>query len=226
MPTSFIILILIGLAFSIWLPWFIQQNNKRRRAEMDDLQARQKWIIEEKDLPALGSGTIKYRVRSPEDHWEVLSVVTRSADTKDTTGTQVEFTEPWENAREGLFVIGPPVPDAGMALFGSMMGGLLVQMMAKLIVLPAEEMARLEVQKTDAPVTALATPEAVTWVNVPEFAKVVKPWTEQYKGDKLHPILLLGNEKLRVRVRGNFSKPADIEAFITMALAARKSVSL
>ncbi len=226
MPTYSIIIILAAFAFSIWLPWVIQKNNKRRREEMEELQARQNWIIDEKGLPALGSGTIKYRVRSKEDHWEVLSVVTRSADTKDTTGTVVEFSQPWKNVDSGLFVIGPSIPAKEMALFGSMMGGLLVQMVANASCLPAEDMARLEVQKTDAPVTALATPGAAGWVNVQAIAGVVKPWSERFRGEKLHPILLLGNGKFRVRVRGNFSKAADIEAFITMALAARGALSL
>jgi hypothetical protein len=226
MPASLIILILACLAFGIWLPWFIRQNNKRRRAEMDALQARRKWIIEDKDLPTIGTGTIRFRVHSPDDNWEVQSVVFRSAQTHDTTGTVVEFSQPWAGADPGMFVIGPAIPPKEMALFGSMMGGLIVQMVAKVAGLPAGEMARLEVQKTDAPVTPMATPEAVNWVDVPQFASVVKAWTEHYKGEKLHPVLLLGNGKLRVRVRGNFSKPADIEAFITMALTAGKSVSL
>lgn len=225
MPTSLILLILVGLAFSIWLPWFIQQNHKRRRAEMDALQARRKWIIEDKDLPTIGTGTIRFRVHAPDDNWEVQSVVFQSTQTHDTTGTVVEFSQPWVGASPGMFVIGPAIPAKEMALFGSMMGGFIVQMVAGAAGLPAGEMARLEVQKTDAPVTPMATPEAVNWVDVPHFASVVKAWTEHYKGEKLHPILLLGNGIFRVRVRGNFSKPADIEAFITMALAARKSVS-
>lgn len=224
MPPYFYILIALSIVFGLWLLRFLKRQRASWRAGMDALQRSKGWIVKDVQLSGFGKpGT--FEVIDPDGQWRVESII--QTQTQGVTGYQIQFTAAHPSASGGTLLLGPPLPDMGGGLIGSMMGGMVIPFLAKASGLPAEDMMgmRQVAVATKPPISLIATPGAENWVDPAGVAAVLEPWKSKYPSEKTCPIVILGGGELRVRVRTRLVEPREVKEFVETALAVRDAVT-
>jgi hypothetical protein len=134
--------------------------------------------------------------------------------------TEFDADEPRWN--DGLMIVGPsapdPAPDGGspLAALGTAEG---LRWLARFM---GEDVAKYGSVLTAYPahpaLTVLSTADPALRIDFGDLAKLLAAWDQPVRGDRGHPILILGPDGMRLRLRHGMARADHMERFIDLAL--------
>ncbi len=220
------LLILALLAFAVAFHLLLRRPERRDAEELAALGAQRGWIIE-RQMAVGGKG---YRVAvTPQDGAGWSCRVTRYINVaRGGTVRSTVFEDPAIRLSTGLVVIGPGLPDAerkaAAALLGPLGGGLERMLAVKML---GEELATLAPDLSVVDVASLpgatvfATGDTPAATIAAACAPLLNAWRRAHPKIEAAPILVLGPDGLRLRLRTDASSAPMLGAFLDLALAVR-----
>lgn len=235
MIQAFVILALI-LATMAGLYFFLVRPNKLDSEALQRLAGKRGWTIKRKMAGVSGAVSQSgrgYRIEvQPTDGSGWSCEVTRYQNIG--SGGHVwktEFVDPTTGPLDGMVVIGPAIPkkeaEAAAMLLGSFGGGLGKMLLSKLLGDETESVGNLQLLKEAgiSGATVFATPDAPADRIGAAYAPLLERWLRTHRHEKEFPILIAGQDRLRIRLRTDADKADSLEAFLDHALAARAALA-
>ncbi|WP_108661100.1 hypothetical protein [Acuticoccus kandeliae] len=224
-----VLVILAGIVFGLGLTFALLRQAKARRAAFDALGAARGWRITETQSTGGSARTID--VAPEADTWSCRVTRFRSSD----TNTQVETTElrdPATALPAGAVLIGPPIPAEAAAFSAMLLTSLDSPLGQKLLAGILGDAAGLasglvHVAKpggAERAFTVLASGGAEAGVDFDRIEAAIAPSRDGKADPKRFPIVLLGEDGLRVRMRASAYDAETLATFIDTALALRAAI--
>lgn len=225
-----VLLILAVVAFAVAFYFLLHRADRRDAEALAALAAQRGWSIERR-MATLGKG---YHVAvKPLDGAGWSCLVARYINVRrGGTVRAAAFEDPAIRLPAGLVVIGPGLPEAerraAAALLGSLGGGLERMMAVKVL---GEELAAQapDLRLVEAPglpnASTFATQEAPAAAIAAACAPLLDSWRKAHPKPEAFPILILGADGLRIRLRTDASTAPMLRAFLDLALAIRSRVT-
>ena len=224
MPDFLVLVLLIGLAVAAGVVIFLVQTQAQstQREAFQALAARRGWSLNISEQK-LGRPAV-LRLTSRSGHGWTAQARRLSGDAArpaQQLTTEYEADEPsWT---EGLLVIGPPLPEDQAAVLSQAQGALDSPEGQKLLSgFLGDDVAKygavLRQYPTKANITVLATADPRHRVDFGDIGKLIDTWKPQVSGEKGRPILILGPDGMRLRLRHGTRRADQMESFIDLAL--------
>ncbi|MBW6506671.1 MAG: hypothetical protein K0B00_07985 [Rhodobacteraceae bacterium] len=223
-PTPLIVLALAGLSGAALLIW-LWRDQTRRQAALRDMAARRGWQIA---ITLSRFGAPERTVLRPEGetqgHWELTCRRQHNDGGGVSEVASTEYLRPDPRWREGLLVLGPPLPAETSAMAGpllAMMQGPMGEALLAKLVGPglAHQASHLRLLPEVAGATAFASRDPADRADPAQIAAMLATWQSRKSGEAGRPILILGADGMRLRLRHQLKTPAEIEAFIDLGAA-------
>ncbi|MDP3959276.1 MAG: hypothetical protein Q8Q26_04240 [Pseudorhodobacter sp.] len=219
--TPLIVLALAGLAGPALLIW-LWRDQKRRQAALRDMAARRGWRIA---ITLSQFGAPERTVLRPQAQtqgpWELTSQRRHNDGAGVSEIAATDYSRPEPSWPEGLLVIGPPLPPEAAAMAGTMLammqGPMGEAVLAKLVGPGlALQASHLRLLPEVAGATAFASHDPANRADPARIAAQLATWQNLKPGEIGRPILILGPDGMRLRLRHQLKTPAAIEAFIDL----------
>lgn len=143
--------------------------------------------------------------------------------------TEFESAEPRWN--DDLLVIGPAIDPAlaGMAttLLAQLDGPMMQRLIGRMIDLSGPEaqlLTRLRPAATDGTALTLSSGDPTRRVDLPALVRAIAAWEPRVSGDAGHPVVVLGPQGLRIRLRHGIDRADHMEAFVDYCLGIARSL--
>lgn len=228
--TMALLLILALLAFAVAFHVLLRRPERRDVEALAALAAARGWTIERR-MATMGKG---YRVVvTPQDGAGWSCLVTRYINVgRGGTVRTTEFEDPEVGLSAGLVVIGPGLPDgerkAAASLLGTLGGGLermmAIRILGEELAASAPDLRLLEAACLPG-ATVFATDAAPAAAMAAACAPLLEAWRKAHPKTEADPILILGTQGLRIRLRTDASTEPLLSAFLDLALAVRSRVA-
>ncbi|MDP2740715.1 MAG: hypothetical protein Q8O82_18880 [Pseudorhodobacter sp.] len=207
------------------------RDQMRRRAALHAMAQRRGWQIEIR-LSQFGAPERTRLVPLPESAaapWEMTLRRQHNNGEGIAEVASTDYIRPDPRWLDGLLVLGPPLPPEAAAMAGMMLGMMQGPMGAALLgklVGPglAAQATGLRPLAPVAGATAFASRDPAGRADPAQIAALLSEWKSLKPGEAGRPILILGPDGMRLRLRHLLKKPEEIEAFID--LGARLADSL
>jgi len=214
-----IVLALVGLAGPALLIW-LWRDQKRRQAALRAMAARRGWqiAITLSQFGAPERAVLRPQAQS-QNPWDLTSRRQHNDGGGISEIASTDYTRPDPRWPEGLLVIGPPLPPEAAAMAGTMLammqGPMGEAVLAKLIGPGlAHQASHLHLLPEVAGATAFASHDPANRADPARIAAGLATWQSLKSGETGRPILILGPDGMRLRLRHQLKTPAEIEAFI------------
>jgi len=199
------------------------RNQTRRRAALHAMAQRRGWQIDinlsrfgaperTRLVPLPGSAAAPWQLalRRQHNNGEGISEI-----------ASADYTRPEPRWPDGLLVLGPPLPPEAAAMAGMMLGmmqGPLGEALLGKLVGPglAAQATGLRPLAPVAGATAFASRDPAGRADPAQIAALLSEWQSLKSGETGRPILILGPDGMRLRLRHLLKKPEEIEAFIDL----------
>ncbi|MCZ4291536.1 hypothetical protein [Hoeflea alexandrii] len=238
MIAAFAILALI-LAVMAGLYFFVGRPSKIDTEALQRLAGRRGWAIKSKmaGVAGIGEGIGEsgrgYRIEvRPTDGSGWFCEVTRYQNIgRGGFVRKTEFVDPGASPFDGMVVIGPAIPEkeakAAAMMFGQFEGKLGRMLLSTMLGDAAEIAGDLQlIENAGIPgATVFATPDAQVDRIGAAYAPLLASWLRTHRDEKEFPILIAGQDRLRIRLRTDADSSDRLETFLDHALAARKALS-
>jgi len=219
--------IVVLIAATAWLLWrFVVRSDRRDAEALQRLAHKRGWTIR-RHMETGGTG---YRIEvSPRDRDERWTCTVRRWRNTRVTATvrTTEFTSDVARTHAGMVVVGPGIPrrdaDEAARMLGNLDGTLALWLLARIFgEEDADAHASLRpVRGVELPgATVFATPDADARAVTDPLAGLLAEWNTQDEDMEQFPVALIVDATgLRMRVRTDLARAADLEAFIDRARA-------
>lgn len=212
----------LALAAGVGVLWYRQLQTARLEA-LQALAARRGWALVMSERTLGRPGVLRLSPRGGH----AWTVETRRA----AAGTQgraaemqrTEFAAEDPRWTEGLLIIGPALPPDAQEIVPGRTGSLDTPEIARLLArLLGEDLSRYGAVLRPFPappgISVFATSDPTHRVMLADFAKLHASWVPLAKGEAGRPVILLGPDGLRVRLRHGIRRADRMEAFIDFSL--------
>jgi len=225
--TTILLLVLAAGAGAGLVLWLHHRTTAEREA-FQALAARRGWSLTISEQKLGRPASLRLTARSGSG-WQAEA----RRLTHDVSGAPItlttEFTADEPHWSDGMLLIGPPVPAETMALLREVLDTPASTAALKLLTQlfgedPTIDMSTLRLYPGPAEVTVLATADPAHRIDLPDLAQAITDWTPHLPGDKGLPIVILGPDGLRVRLRHGTRRADQMESFIDFSLDIARNI--
>ncbi|WP_373356558.1 hypothetical protein [Pseudoroseicyclus sp. CXY001] len=213
--------LVVILAGGLALATALKRQTARRREDFEELAARRSWQLNF-NRESLGRPAVtRFQPRSGAK-WLVESRA-RPGEPKGAEGQATEFSARDPHWSDGLFIMAPPMAPELAALAGLITGPLEGEIAEKLLtrlVGPslATEAKGLRLQEGPEGVTILASTALGHRFETAPMARALLGWEPVARGERGQPVLIIGRDGMRLRLRRSLGRASDMERFIDLSL--------
>ena len=219
--TTILLLVLAAGAGAGFVFWLHHRTTAEREA-FQALAARRGWSLTISEQKLGRPASLRLTARSGSG-WQAEA----RRLTHDVSGAPItlttEFTAEEPHWSDGMLLIGPPIPPDKADLARSVLEtpgssaalSLLSQLFGED---PTIDMSTLRLYPGPVEFTVLATADPAHRVDLGDLAQAVSDWTPLQPGDKGQPVVILGPDGLRVRLRHGTRRADQMESLIDFSL--------
>ncbi|MEZ4317597.1 MAG: hypothetical protein R3F61_08830 [Myxococcota bacterium] len=211
--------LLMGFGALIW--FFVVKPDRAEAAGLAALAARTDWRVE-RHTPHGGRG-YHVDIRPVSGDWRCRVTRYRNGST---TVLTTELDCPSPRLGDGMIVVGPGLSQADLgAAAAALTGHGLLETVLPMLLGDRAAARGLAPVDLDLPgASTFATPGLDAQAVVEAWAPHLAAWRAARGADDRFPILVLGTDGLRLRVRRDLGDPDELGAFVELGLAARGAV--
>ncbi|MGZ9810045.1 hypothetical protein ACXN5S_06235 [Pseudoroseicyclus sp. H15] len=224
MTTALVLMgtMVVLLAAGLFTLSSLKRVEARRREEFEELAARRSWQLNITH-EVLGRPAITRLQARTGGKWVVESRRRSGSDAAAGDLQSTEFSSRDPHWSDGLMAMGPPLSPEMAALTGLMQGPLDGEMGERLVTKllgpgSASEGKGLRLQNGPDGVTILASTALGHRFETQPLARALMGWEPLVKGERGHPVLIIGRDGMRVRLRHAIARAEDMERFIDLSL--------
>lgn len=221
MPDLLTLVLLTGLAIAVGVGVVVVQTHLQstQREAFQALAARRGWSLNISEQKLGRPAVLRLTSRSGNG-WTAQARRQSGGAPGQAQHLTTEFEAEEPRWPDGLLVIGPALPDDRAQMLDHPLDSaegrrLLTRLMGEDV---AKFGAVLHPYPTKTQLTVLATADPGYRVDFGDVAKSIDAWQPQVGGEKGQPILILGPDGMRLRLRHGTARADKMEAFIDLAL--------
>ena len=227
LTAALLLLAALGLA-ALGLSWLRQRETAKREA-FQELAARRGWSLTI-TKQTLGRPAILRMTTRSGTHWQAEARRLATAGTGSNSIIQTtEFRSEEPKWPDGLLLVGPALPagtdEMALQMLDALDGDHGRTILSRVIGSDlSQDLGGLKRLQNDAGLTVLASGDPGQRVDLPELTRLLSNWTPVVAGEKGCPIVILGEDGLRVRLRHGTSTADRMERFIDFSHSIAKTI--
>jgi len=219
--TTILLLVLASGAGAGFVLWLHHRTTADREA-FQALAARRGWSLTISEQKLGRPASLRLTSRSGSGWQAEARRLTYDVSGAPMTLT-TEFTAEEPHWSDGMLLIGPPIPAETATLLRELLDAPSSTASLKLLSQlfgddPTIDMSALRLYPGMADVTVLATADPAHRIDLPDLAQAITDWTPHMPGDTGLPIVIIGADGLRVRLRHGTRRADQMESFIDFSL--------
>lgn len=210
------------------LSWLRQRETAKREA-FQELAARRGWSLTI-TKQTLGRPAILRMTARSGTHWQAEARRLATAGTATSTVIQTtEFRTDDPKWSDGLLLVGPALPagtdEMALQMLDALDGEHSRTILSRIIGSDlSKDLSGLKSLPNDAGLTVLASGDPSKRLDLAELTQLMSNWTPVISGEKGCPIVIFGEDGLRVRLRHGTSTADRMERFIDFSQSVAKLV--